>query len=159
MTLHRILPIVLLVAACSRGDRRTPPPAPAAPPALAHATQSDLRTELDEAIHRGTWREVRTRWQGQHLTWTVTRYRALCGAADLCNVAAFPVERPAKQGWMPAVEFAPGQFDAMAAACGDRAQCEVTIEGRLVELDATGERATKLRFDGVKLVGTKLAVR
>jgi len=160
---HRILPVLLVVlaSACSRDDRRSPPPAPttATLPVLAHAMQSDLRDELEAARRRDTWREVRTRWQGQHLTWKVTRYRALCGSAAACNVAAFPVERPAHQGWMPLLGFAPGEYDAIAATCGDRDPCEVTIQGTLVELDATGDRATKLRLGDVKLARPQVAGR
>ena len=149
-----ITSLVLVTAACSRDDRRSAPPtaAKASPPALVRATQEDLRTELDDAARLGTWREVRTKWQGQRLSWKVTRYRSLCATADACNVAAFPVQRPARQGWMPALGFAPGQFEALSAACGDREPCELTIDATLVELDASGERATKLRFDDVKVV-------
>ena len=159
MSLHRLIPIVLVISACSSKDRRPPPPPPPAAPQLAHATQADLARELDEAEHRGTWQEVRRRWQGQRLRWTVTRHAVLCGTAERCNVAAFPVQRPAQQGWMPLLQFAPGQFDALVASCGDRESCDVTIEGTLVELDASGERATKLRFSDVSLAGGKLASR
>lgn len=164
MSLHRrfllgLSPIVLVVAACSSEDRRSAPPPPPAAPQLARGTQADLARELDDAEHRGTWQEVRRRWQGQRLKWTVTRHAALCSTAERCNVSAFPVQRPAAQGWMPLLEFAPGQWDAMVAACGDREHCEVTFEGTLVELDASGERATKLRFGDVTLAGGKLAAR
>jgi hypothetical protein len=159
MSLHRLIPIALVIAACSSEDRRSAPPPPPAAPQLAHGTQADLARELDDAEQRGTWQEVRRRWQGQRLRWTVTRHAALCSTAERCNVAAFPVQRPAQNGWMPLLEFAPGQFDALVASCGDRASCEVTIEGTLVELDATGERATKLRFGDVALAGGKLATR
>jgi hypothetical protein len=146
--------VLLTTAACSRDDRRSAPPAraQASPPALVRAAPEDLRKELEDAMRLGTWREVRTRWQGQRLAWKVTRYRSLCATADACNVAAFPVQRPARQGWMPAVSFASGQFEALSATCGDREPCELTIDATLVELDATGERATKIRFDDVKVV-------
>lgn len=159
MSLHRLVPIVLVIAACSSKDRRPPPPAPAAPPQLVHGTQTDLARELDLAEQRGTWSEVRRRWQGQRLRWTVTWHELLCHTAERCNVAAFPVQRPAAQGWMPVLRFAPGQFEAMLASCGDRAPCELSIEGTLGELDVSGERATTLRFDDVRIAGTKLAGR
>ncbi len=159
MSLHRLIPVVLVIAACSSEDRRSAPPTPPAAPHLAHATQADLARELDDAEHRGTWQEVRRRWQGQRLRWAVTRHAALCTTAERCNVAAFPVTRPAAQGWLPLLEFAPGQFDALVASCGDRADCDVTIEGTLVELDASGERATKLKFGNVMLASGKLATR
>jgi hypothetical protein len=164
MSLHRrfrlvISPFVLVIAACSSKDRRPPPPPPPVAPQLAHGTQADLARELDEAEHRGTWQEVKRRWQGQRLRWTVTRHAALCGTAERCNVAAFPVQRPAQNGWMPLLQFAPNQWNALVASCGDRADCEVTIEGTLVELDASGERATKMRFGDVSLATGKLASR
>ncbi len=159
MSLHRIVPFVLLIAACRSEDRRSPPPPPPVAPQLAHGTQQDLARELDEAAQRGTWQEVRRRWQGQRLRWSVTRYASLCSTPERCNVAAFPVQRPAQSGWMPLLELAPGQWDALRAACGDRATCDVTIEGTLVELDTSGERATKLRFGDVVLAGSKLATR
>src|SRR5262245_58129837 len=99
--MKRILPVLVLVA-CSKGDDRRPPApvAAAAAPraALEHATQADLARELSDAERLGTWREVHHRWQGQHVQWTVTRQRLLCRSADDCNVAAFPIERPARQG-------------------------------------------------------------
>lgn len=159
MSLHRFIPMVLVIAACSSKDRRPPPPPPAAAQQLAHGTQADLAHELDDAERRGTWSEVRHRWQGQRLRWTVTRQALLCRSAEACNVAPFPVQRPATQGWMPLLAFAPGEFEALAAACGERAQCDFTFEGTLTELDVSGERATKLRFGDVKLAGPKLAGR
>lgn len=149
--MSRALLVLTIVTACTRADRRAAPPPPAVPPALAHATQTDLGHELDDANRLATWSEVRHRWQGQHLTWKVTRQRALCRTADACNVAAFPIQRPAAHGWMPQLAFAPGEFAKLEAACGQREQCEVTIDGTLADLDATGERATTLRFDGVRV--------
>lgn len=148
--MHRILPLVILAAAC-KGDARTPP-RPEAPPALAHATQADLAHDLAEAERLSTWRDVQRRWQGQILRWTVTRQRALCSAADDCNVAAFPIQRPAKQGWMPLLSFAAGQFDALVAVCGSRDQCDVTIEGTLTRLDVSPELPTALQLSNVRVV-------
>jgi hypothetical protein len=159
MSLHRFIPLVLVITACSSKDRRPPPPAPAAPPQLVHGTQADLATELDDAERRGTYAEVKKRWQGQRLHWTITRHKLLCSSEELCNVAAFPIQRPAARGWMPKLGFAPGQFAALEAACGDSEECEIAIEGTLAELDVSGERATKLRFSDVKLAGPKLAAR
>src|SRR4051812_35975882 len=108
MSLHRIASLLVVLAACSSEDRRSAPaPAPVAPQ-LAHGTQTDLARELDDAEHRGTWQEVRRRWQGQRLRWSVTRHAALCNTPERCNVAAFPVQRPAQSGWMPLLELAPG---------------------------------------------------
>jgi hypothetical protein len=147
--MHRILPLVIL-AAC-KGDARTPP-RPEPPPALVNATQADLAHDLAEADRLGTWRDVQRRWQGQTLRWTVTRQRALCGSADDCNVAAFPIQRPAKQGWMPLLSFAAGQFDALVAVCGSRDPCDVTIDGTLTRLDASPELATALQLSNVRIV-------
>jgi hypothetical protein len=157
--MHRILPLLILVAACGKDDSRaTPPPAPKQP-ALEHATQSDLVRELADAERLGTWREVQQRWQGQTLRWTVTRQRALCSSADDCNVAAFPVQRPAKQGWMPGLTFAPGQYDELTRTCGSQDQCEVTIEGTLSKLEVSPEMPTSLQLSNVHLVAAKTPTR
>src|ERR1044071_8096319 len=78
-TMKRILPLLVL-AACGRGDDRSPPAplAAAARPVLEHDTQADLARELGDAERLGTWREAQHRWQGQHVQWTVTRQRLLC---------------------------------------------------------------------------------
>jgi len=155
--MRKLLPLLIVLAACSAEDRRSPPPAAKAAPALMKATQADLALELDKAAQNGTWIELRRRWQGQKLRWTVTRQRMLCGSADSCNVAAFPVQRPATHGWMPELSFAPGQYEALAAKCGDAAQCDVTIEGVLVKLEASDDAPTRLRFDHVTIVGDRTA--
>lgn len=149
--MNRILPLVLLVAACGKADHRTPPP-PTKAPALAHAMQTDLAQEIADAERLGTWGEVQHRWQGQTVRWTVTRQRLLCSAADDCNVAAFPIQRPAKQGWMPLLGFAPGQYDELDRVCGSRESCEVTIEGTLSELDVSPELPTKVALSNVRIV-------
>lgn len=160
--MNRILPLVIAAAACGNGDERTPPPA-AARPALAHATQTDLARELADAERLGTWQEVQHRWQGQSVRWTVTRQQLLCRSADDCNVAAFPIERPAKQGWMPQLRFAPGQYDALRELCGSQEQCQVTVEGTLTRLDVSPELPTSVQLSNVRIVlqphlpGTKTA--
>jgi hypothetical protein len=150
---HRsALLLVLAVAACSSKDRSPPPPIKQVPPALAKATQADLANELADADRLGTWQEVRRRWQGQVLRWTVIRSAVFCKTADECHVSAFPIQRPAKHGWLPALKFAPGQFAALEAKCGDRETCDVTIEGTLEKLDVSGEMPTNLRFSDVKII-------
>jgi hypothetical protein len=159
MSLHRCVVLALVLTAC-RGEQHSPAPAPAeqrATAKLAPGTQAELARELEDAEPRNTYGEVRHKWQGQRLRWTATRYRAMCGAEAACNVAAFAVQRPAKHGWMPRLGFAPGQYAALVAACGTRDQCDFTFEGTLVELDASGDHATKLRFADVTLVSAKLA--
>lgn len=145
-----LLPI-LLVAACSSEDRRSAPPQPARLPPLVHATQQDLAKELDEADRLGTWSEVKHRWQGQVLRWEVTRVPQLCKSADECHVVAFPVMRPAQRGWLPAVQWAPGQFSALEKACAGTEQCKITIEGTLSELYASPELPTHLTFSNVTI--------
>ncbi|MBA3499404.1 MAG: hypothetical protein H0T65_03470 [Deltaproteobacteria bacterium] len=154
--MNRILPIVIVLAACSAEDRRSPPPAKKALQSM-NATQHDLALELDRAAENGTWIELRRRWQGQKLQWTVTRQRMLCASAERCNVAAFPIKNHATHGWMPELKFAPGQYEALAAKCGDAAQCEVTIEGVVAKLEASDESPTRIVLDGVSLVADRTA--
>ena len=149
---NRLALVLLLAAACHRHDeapasQASPPPAP-----LAHATQADLARELDAADRHGTWAEVRQRWQGQRLHWTVTRQRSLCSSADACFVAAFPIERPAKHGWMPRLELAPGEYATVERGCGAAEQCQLQIEGTLAELAASAEQPTSLRIANVRIV-------
>ncbi len=150
----RILLLLTVLTACHGADDHPAPTAKPAPPALTKATQLDLATDLDDAAHRGTWLEVKHKWQGQLLRWTVTRQHMLCRSADACNVAAFPVQRPATHGWMPQLTFAPGQFAALEAACGDRAQCDVTIEGKLASLETSAEMPTNLKLVDVTVLTT-----
>ena len=146
----------LAMAACRSSERAPAPEAKPAPapvlPKLERAAAIDLARELDEAARRGTWFEVRKRWQGQTLRWTVTRQRALCRTAASCNVVAFPVSGGAPAGWLPGLSFAPGQFAALEARCADREQCEITVEGVLEKLTASDEQPTNLVLTDVKLV-------
>jgi hypothetical protein len=144
--------LLLALVACRSDDRSTPTPAKDVLPALTRATQADLSAEIEEADRLGTWGEVRRRWQGQALRWKVIRHAMLCKTAESCHVAAFPVQRPAKHGWMPALVFAPGQFAALEAKCGARETCEVTIAGTLTHLEVSGELPTNLRFTNVRVV-------
>lgn len=164
--MKRIL-LILIVVACSKGDDRSPPAsaavATAAARPLEHATPRDLARELGDAERLGTWQDVQHRWRGQRLQWTVTRHRLLCRSADDCNVAAFPIERPAKQGWMPQLIFAPGQYEALSALCGATDPCEVTVEGTLSQLDVSPELPTSVQLSNVRIIsephlpGTKTA--
>ena len=158
--MKRTLLLLLLVAAaaCGKGDDRTsasssrlPSPGASMPP-LEHATAADLAHEIAEADRLSTWRELQHRWQGQTVRWTVTRQRLLCQSADDCNVAAFPIERPAKQGWMPQLHFAAGQYEALTAICGNQEQCEVTVEGTVSQIDVSPELPTSVQLSNVRLV-------
>ncbi|HEX8109700.1 MAG TPA: hypothetical protein VF516_18340 [Kofleriaceae bacterium] len=162
--MHRTL--ILLVAAtgaCGKADR-APSPTPAPPPPLAHATQADLAREVADAERLGTWSDVSHRWQGQTVRWTVTHRRVLCRSADDCHVAAFPIQRPARQGWMPQLQFAPGQYDALTGLCGGQDPCEVTIEATLSKLEVSPELPASVQLSSVQIVppphpGTQTARR
>ena len=145
----RIALLLAVIAACGKTASA---PAPTAPPPLAHATQADLAREIADADRLGTWSEIVHRWRGQTVRWTVTRQRLLCRSAEDCNVAAFPIERPAKQGWMPQLSFAPGQFDELARRCGDQEQCEITIEATVSKLEVSPELPTSVQLSGVRIV-------
>jgi hypothetical protein len=161
MSLHRstLLLAVLTVstlAACRTEEGAKPAvTAIEALPRLASATQADLARELDDADQRGTWNEVKRRWQGQVLRWTVHRQQVLCASAESCNVAAFPIQRPAPAGWLPTLKFAPGQFAALEARCGGKELCELTIEGTLEKLQVSGELPTNLEITGVKIIDAR----
>jgi len=150
--MKRILSVIVVIAACGEPDAPTPSAAAPGHAALLHASQADLAREIAEADQRGTWRDIQHRWKGQLLRWAVTRRRLLCSSAEDCNVAAFPIERPAKQGWMPVLSFAPGQYDAVAAMCGSREPCDLTVEGTLGELDISPELPTKVQLSNVRIV-------
>src|ERR1051325_3564017 len=151
--MKRILP-VLILAACGKGDDRNAPvvATTTARPVLEHATSRDLAHELSDAERLGTCREVQHRWQGKRVQWTVTRQRLLCRSADDCNVAAFPIERPAKRGWMPQLLFAPGQFDELTRRCGSQDPCEVTIEATIDKLEVSPELPTSVQLARVRIV-------
>lgn len=162
--MHRTLILLAAACACGKTDRAPSAGAPAARPPLAHATQTDLARDLADAERLGTWSDVRHRWQGQTVRWTVTRQRLLCRSADDCYVAAFPIQRPAKQGWMPQLQFAPGQYDALAGRCGGQDPCEVTIEGTLSKLEVSPELPTSVQLSNVQILpaphpGTQTAQR
>ena len=157
--MKRILVLVLLAvaASCGKADDRTPASSSSSSSqtparALEHASAADLAREIEEADRLGTWRELQHRWQGQTVRWTVTRQRMLCQSADDCNVAAFPIQRPAKQGWMPQLRFAAGQYDALAAMCGNQEQCEATIEATVSQLDVSPDLPTSVQLSNVRLV-------
>jgi hypothetical protein len=155
----RTLPIVLMLAGCVVGCSRERAPRRerdvALRPQLTDATQHDLAREIDQADRRGTWREVKTRWQGQRMTWTVTRQRVLCEAPAACNVAAFPIQRPAQHGWLPSLEMTATEFGKVETSCGTAEQCELVIEGTLSELALSPEMPTNVRFADVKVVSAR----
>jgi hypothetical protein len=147
----RTLPaILILLAACHARDD-APISTTGHGPALAHASQADLARELDDADRLGTWSDVRHRWQGQAVEWTVTRHRLLCRSEAACHVAAFPVQRPAQRGWLPALSFAPGEYAKLDAACGQAERCEVVIGATVGKLDVSGELPTSVQLVNVRV--------
>jgi hypothetical protein len=161
--------LVLLVSGLVGCEDRTPSvssapavsPAPAAPaaPAASSATQLDLARELDAVGDApdpdAAMDALATRWRGKRLTWTVTRQPALCRTAEACHVIPFPMPAPegaSRHGWLPALAFAPGEFDALVATCGDASPCQVTFTGELSELTVSSEDPTALGFTGVRIV-------
>jgi hypothetical protein len=144
--------VLLAIAGCGRDDLPPPQSRAATRPELSQATPTDLAREIEQAERRGTWREVRQRWEGQTLRWTVIRHEALCRSASACNVAAFPVQRPAQQGWLPELTFAPGEFAKLTAVCGAD-ECELQIEATLDRLELSGELPTSVHLDQVRVLG------
>jgi hypothetical protein len=153
MTIRTCILVLFAIAGCRDDQRPAVERDVSLRPDLSEATQADLATELDQAERRGTWREVRKRWEGQRLRWTVTRHRALCGSPSVCHVAAFPVQQHAQHGWLPALSFAPGEYEKLTALCGEAPACEIEIAGRLSRLELSGELPTSVHFDDVSVVG------
>lgn len=158
MTTHTALipMMVSIVVACTPNER-----APrrdgdvAVRPVLVDASAAELAREIEQADRRGTWSEVKQRWQGQRMTWTVTRQRVLCQVASSCYVAAFPIQRPAQQGWLPKLELTAGELAKLETSCGAAEQCEVTFEGTLSDLALSAELPTSVRFADVRIVGAR----
>jgi hypothetical protein len=150
---RRWIILAAALCACHGRDARegSAPRDVAARPALAHATQADLARELDDADRHGTWADVRARWQGQQLHWNVTRQRLLCSSPSACHVAVFPIERPAKHGWLPELDFAPGEFEKLEAQCQGHDQCDVAIDGTLAALQASADLPTSVRIADVRI--------
>lgn len=159
-----LVPALGLLVSCRGGaSSDSPRPADQATAATASgssaATQMDLGNELDAIDSSpdpaGAITALRSKWQGKHLTWTVDRQEMLCRSADSCNVIPFPAphEKDApRHGWLPALEFAPGQFAKLTAACGDATRCQLTFEGALTDLEVDLETPTSLRFTDVHIV-------
>jgi hypothetical protein len=149
-----LVAVVALATGCSRNDTRSAPVERdvAKRPVLTATTQADLAHELEQADRRGTWREVKDRWQGQRLHWTVTRQRVLCSSSSACNIAPFPIQRPAQVGWLPKLELSAGEYAKIEAGCGKAEQCQLEIDFKVKELDVSGELPTSMRFSDVKVI-------
>jgi hypothetical protein len=143
--------IALVLAACS-AQHETKPVVKKSP-----ATQADLAREIDDAEHRGTQATIKQHWQGLALHWTVTRQRLLCLSADACHIAPFAIERPAKHGWLPALAFAPGEFQKVVSGCGAAEQCTLELDFRLDQLNVSAEAPTSMKFSDVRVVSAHAA--
>ena len=138
---------------------QAPGPAPAAPaaPGLA-GSQDELASALDAAAQTAdpaASDEVRRRWQGQRVRWTVTRVPALCGASEACYVQPFASARRSEtsaHGWLPELEFAEGQRQRLLSACAAAEVCKVTVEGEIAELRVSQELPTSVRLSKVRVV-------
>jgi hypothetical protein len=148
--------LILLTAACGRSDR---PAATGAPPPLAATAAADLARDIADADRLATWADVPHRWQGQLVRWTVTYRRALCRSADDCYVAAFPIQRPARQGWLPRLAFAPGEYERLVSRCGAAEPCEATVSGRIGKLEVSSELPTSVELVEVRLASGPLAMQ
>jgi hypothetical protein len=158
-----------LVIGCKARDERA---APAAKPVTAAAsaavpeavsdgragTQDQLAEELDAAaqdVEGGGNQAVQRRWQGKRVRWTVTRLAVLCGSAEACYVQPFATARRTEtsaHGWMPQLGFAAGEYEKLAAGCGEAASCAVTVEGTIDRLTVSDELPTSLHLADVQVV-------
>jgi hypothetical protein len=61
------------------------------------------------------------------------------------------VQQQALQGWLPALSFAPGEYEKLDALCG-AAPCEIEIQGTLSRLELSGELPTSVHLAGVRVL-------
>lgn len=134
-------------------------PAPSAARRWA-GSQEELARALDEAaqsVEPGANRQVRQRWQGHWVRWTVWRIPQLCGAEGACHVRPFSSARRSDtgaHGWLPEVELVASERQALLAGCGARALCQVTLEARVEELVVSDEAPTSIRLGSARVVAT-----
>ncbi len=154
-TFATLLVLSVVAVVCSKSETATPEPAPqpaVAPVAqLADTLPTTLAKEIEEVRLNGKWDGLRKRWTGQHVSWSVTRYNPLCKSAAHCNVAAFPIQKAAQQGWMPEVTFAEGEFAKIEKACG-AAECKLQIDGTLAEVRGSDAQPAAMRIANVKVL-------
>lgn len=121
-------------------------------------TQDQLAEELDAAaqeVDGGGNAAVRQRWQGKRVRWTVTRVAVLCSSAEACYVQPFAAARRTEtsaHGWMPQLELSAGEYEKLAAGCGEAAACPVLIEGTLDRLNVSDELPTSVHLAEVHVV-------
>lgn len=157
--------LALLSLACRESPdlpaerRAAAAPAPSAAPRWA-GSQEELARALDEAaqsVEPSANRQVRQRWLGQQVRWTVWRVPQLCGAEGACYVQPFSSARRGdvgQHGWLPEVELPEPERQALLVGCGDRALCRVTLEARVDELVVSDDAPTSIRLGGARVVAT-----
>lgn len=144
-------------SSASRAVAAEPAPSPA--PRWA-GSQEELAAAIDQAaqsVEPGANRQVRERWLGQPVRWTVWRVPQLCGAEGTCYVQPFSNARRSDtgaHGWLPEVELTARERQALLAGCGARALCQVTLEARVDELVVSDEAPTSIRLGGARVVAT-----
>lgn len=157
-----LVPLAALWLGCQAAEAPRPvatEPVPSAAPRWA-GSQEELARALDEAaqsVEPGANRQVRQRWQGHWVRWTVWRIPQLCGAEGACHVRPFSSARRSDagaHGWLPEVELADSERQALLTGCGARALCRVTLEARVDELVVSDEAPTSIRLGSARVVAT-----
>ncbi len=146
-----VIAVISFTTGC-KSERNAPANEKPVTAELNPATQVDLARDLDDADRLATWTEVKRHWQGQKMRWTVTRQQLLCSSPTLCNVSAFPIQRPATRGWMPALTMTPDQYARITSGCTNAEHCELTFEGTLSDLTVSPQVATRMRFTDVRVL-------
>jgi len=156
-TLASLLVLSVAVVGCSKSAEQATASEAAPTPAVAPVAKLDstlpgaLANDIDQVRQSGKWNELRQRWQGQHVSWDVTRYGLMCRSEARCNVGAFAMAKQAKEGWMPELSLSKDEFKKIEAACG-AADCKLKIDGTIAEVRGSDAAPPSLRIADVKVV-------
>jgi hypothetical protein len=126
--------------------------------ALAQAiTQARASTEqLDSALAR-----TRSAWIGRRYRWELAFMPALCGKTGPCVMMPFDHQRdpehPIRQGWLPRLELADAERQALVEACGAHSRCVVDVSGHLGQLELSTEQPTSMTLSKVEIHGVREA--
>jgi hypothetical protein len=163
-TVSTLLVLAVSLTGCSKSSSSVSPnssdqasvvesvqPAVAPRVQLDNTLQTALAKDIDATRVSGKWAALRQRWQGQHVTWDVTRYNLLCRSAARCNVAAFKVPSHSNEGWMPELSLTADEYAKIEAACG-KTDCALKIDGTVAELRGSEAEPASLRIGNVKVV-------
>lgn len=71
-----------------------------------------------------------------------------CACCAQPHVAAFPIQRLAQHGWVPALELTADEFVKLERGCGHAEQCEVEVEGTRL----SSELPTSMKLDSVRIL-------